>query len=87
MSEYPETPNCDLMLENKKDCLLLSYFLKYIQNKYVLAKQQGNNLVMQHVRCDELIADFFDIDIEELEKEKQKILEWHTTKFQNENNN
>jgi len=75
-------PNIALMLENKKLTQSIHDFLEFARGKgYQLGKEDPNHprfpiwLGTEGPRLDALLYDYIDVDPDELEKEKQAILD------------
>lgn len=80
MSSIPYTPTLTRMLELKDQTQLCGEFLEWLQGKYAMFDKKmvrddpfyhggGDYINIEHV-----IAEFFGIDLEEAEKEKEELL-------------
>ena len=76
--EQPLTPNCDKMLAVRKESELLTHFVDWLNEKkdYHICEWFDETLeYASYGGYNRLFADFFDIDYEELEREKQAVLD------------
>ena len=84
--EQPLTPNCDKMLAVQKESELLTHFVDWLNEekgyhicqwiKYSGSPDSGVYLeYANYGGYNRLFADFFGIDYEELEREKQAVLD------------
>ena len=75
-----ETPTLDRMLEIQEDSQLCGEFLKWLQHKYaMLDKRVPRNEAFfrgagDYINKNELLAEFFEIDLKEAEREKEEVL-------------
>lgn len=71
-SSYPEHDKIDA-----DQAILLSAFLDSIAKKFVIGEQEvgmsGEPVIKRHARPDELIANFFEVDVEKFYIEKEKM--------------
>jgi hypothetical protein len=77
--EYPKTPTLDKMLEVKKQSQTIGEFLEWLTTteKVALVKWDEDSQYYQIPETNErLLAKFFDVDLNESEKEKRAILEY-----------
>lgn len=80
--ENLKTPTLNRMLEIQEDSQLCGEFLDFLLNKFSLfdKKQTRETPYMDvmgagdYINKEKLLAEFFDIDMEEVEKERQMIL-------------
>ena len=76
-----ETPTLDKMLEVKEQSQICGEFLKWLQNRYAMfeLKVARDNPFYEgagdYINTEKLLAEFFEIDLEEAEKEKELLLE------------
>lgn len=73
---YPDTPNLDKMVEIQEKSQICGEFLEWIMGKYEIAAWHGERLHPTHVRIEPLLAEFFDIDYEAMEKERDAVLKY-----------
>jgi len=71
MSEYPE---CEKLHKVKDQSFIIGQFLEWLQEDYAVARWDGNDLFPDHPGIEKLIAEYFNIDLNKVEKEKQEIL-------------
>lgn len=75
-----DTPILDRMLEIQEDSQLCGEFLEWLQHKYAMFdKRVPRDEVFfcgegDYINKKELLAEFFEIDLEESEKEKEELL-------------
>ena len=79
MSEYPPTPTLDKMREVKDQSQAIGEFLEWLaseKNVHLAQSVDGHNYP-QHFpyQTEALLAEFFDIDLNEAEAEKRAILD------------
>lgn len=76
----PEYPMLDKIEKLKEKSNLCSDFLDFIRNKYVLFEKNiprerpGYIGAGDYINCSKLLAEFFGIDLEQAEEERQQIL-------------
>ena len=74
------TPTLDKMLEIQEQSQLCGEFLEWLQSKYAMfdKKQKRDNGIFlgsgDYINTEKLLAEFFGIDLEEAEREKETIL-------------
>lgn len=76
---YPDTPNLDKQHEVQDKALLLSEFVDWLNNirGYHICQWFGEALdYASYGGYNRLFADFFEIDYEGIERERQALLEW-----------
>lgn len=78
MPEYPAAPECDRMLAVKDESQRYGEFLEWLQHRYTLCRPP-TGIKSSHYRpalinIEKILADYFDIDLEEAEREKRAIL-------------
>jgi len=79
MSAAIKTPACDRMLVVKDKSQLCGEFLEWLESRYTLCipgkKYPANHRYdLAHIDVEELLAEFFNIDLEEVEREKRALL-------------
>lgn len=76
-----DTPTLDKMLEIKEDSQICGEFLEWLQTKFVMfdksikreeAFYMGGG---DYINAEHILADFFGIDLQEAEKEKELLLQ------------
>lgn len=79
MSKYPE---CEKMEKTKDKSQLCGEFLDYLQSKYYMMEKTEPHDDMyvpigysSYINVKKVLAEFFEIDLEEVEKEKRQIFE------------
>ena len=73
----PDYPEHDKLHAIKDKSQLIGEFLEWLQGKYTIAEYEGDLLWPVHVSIETLLADYFNIDLNALEREKEDILEAH----------
>lgn len=81
--EKPKTPTLDKMLEIREQSQLCGEFLDWFLDKYTVfdRKQKRENPFANvmgngdYINKEKLLADFFDIDLDEAEREKDILLQ------------
>ena len=69
------TPTLDKMLANKGESQSIGNFLTWLQEQRVeLATYCGDQLVLKHFQIEELLAEYFGVDLAQAERERRKIL-------------
>ena len=79
--KQPYTPECDCMLQVQPKSELLSTFLDWLQSEnYVSAQYDSSSAtaLLHHVPLsfEKLLAKFFDIDLDKVEREKRELLNY-----------
>lgn len=75
------TPTLDRMLEIQGQSQLCGEFLEWLQSKYAMfdKKQKRDSGIFlgngDYINTEKLLAEFFEIDLKEAEKEKSMLLE------------
>lgn len=78
------TPTLDRMLEIQENSQLCGKFLEWLQSKYTMydKKIKRESPLMDvmrdtgdYINTENLLAEFFDIDLDEAEKEKEQLLQ------------
>lgn len=73
------TPTLDKMLEIQKESQLCGEFLEWLQNKYAMfelnvpREEPSYYGTGDYINIEKLLAEFFEIDLEEAEREKQML--------------
>ena len=76
-----ETPTLDRMIEIQEKSQICGEFLEFLQYKYAMfelkCKRDDSYFagIGDYINKEELLAEFFGIDLEEAERERQSILE------------
>ena len=75
-----ETPTLDRMLEIQEDSQLCGEFLEWLQGKYAMfelrtpREDHFYHGTGDYINTEKLLAEFFKIDLEEAEREKEELL-------------
>ena len=80
-----ETPELDKMSAVQDKAFVLSEFLDYLTERRIhLAEYERDRLFTIDVSNEQLLADFFEIDLKKVEKERRMLIE-HISKLNEEN--
>lgn len=75
----PPKPTLDRMLAVKEQSQLCGEFLEWLQYRYTLChrptRDRWNHYTPAAIDIESLLADFFEIDLDEADREKREILE------------
>jgi len=77
MSDEPYCPECEKMSKIQQTSQKIGFFLEWLQHKYVFAKWGKNDrLYPEHISIERILAEYFEIDLDKVDKERQNILNW-----------
>lgn len=74
------TPTLDRMLEIQEDSQLCGEFLEWLQGKYAMFELRAPrdepfyHGIGDYINTEKLLAEFFEIDLKEAEREKEELL-------------
>lgn len=68
------------MLKVKEKSQVIGEFIEWLQENFVLAKYYKDKLYSEFISIEDLLAQYFNIDLKKVEEEKRKILEDFTSK-------
>ena len=70
------TPQCDRVKEvHEKSQAIHEFLLEFLPEKKVeLGQWRGNRLVPSGISVEKLVAEFFEVDLDELENEKRRMI-------------
>lgn len=73
----PPTPECDRLRDVSRSSQLIGEFLEWLLAEYTLAEWNDSGEVLRPVRAsiEELLAEYFGIDLDKIEEERQAVLE------------
>ena len=76
MSKYPDCPETDKLVAIAKDSQKIGSFLEWLQeNDFVIAYYGRNDILYQHRQTtNDLLAEYFKIDLDKVETERRAIL-------------
>jgi hypothetical protein len=76
--KYPKAPECEKMSKVMKDSGICAEFLDFVLDKYVLSQYSDDEEfpIPVNVNREKLLAEYFGIDLDKVEKERRKILEY-----------
>jgi len=74
MSDYPEHEKLEKIADKSQ---FLGEFLEWLQGKYTIAEYVDDTLWPVRKSIQQLLAAYFEIDLNALEREKEDILEAH----------
>lgn len=76
MKPYPKTPELDKLSAVKDQSHIIGAFLDQCSHEGVcLAEYEGDDLMPIHRSIEETLAQYFDIDLTKVERERRAILE------------
>ena len=82
MDSQPVTPTLDKILEHREEADALGAFLDWLQyeKKYFLGEfnpdDPNDELTIVHLNPEDILADYFGIDLAAADRERQALLEW-----------
>lgn len=74
----PDTPNLDRMLEVRDKSQAIGEFLEWLQQQgYVVCEKTSGHYFPALKSTEELLAQYFGVDLEEAEREKRAVLNYY----------
>jgi hypothetical protein len=76
-TKEPKCPECEKLHKISPQSQMIGEFLEYLQSRgYIIAERWKEVLVPVHESTNELLAEYFDIDMNKVERERQALLDF-----------
>jgi hypothetical protein len=81
MPGEPKCPECEKLTKVSKESQAIGNFLEHLQERgIVLSEWWGSgvtqSLILHHSSAEDLLAEYFNIDMDKVEKERRALLEY-----------
>ena len=91
-TKQPECPECEKLVDVSKESQPIGEFIEWLKRKYDICElvesedMYGGEYVPVYKTTNQLLADYFQIDLDKVEHERRALLDWLREQHETEQN-